>query len=150
MENLLALSEEEKVSHAKPRCSLIYLLFLKRRVGLMELQQLSCVTPGNLDHHLRKLEEAGLVRTRRVISWRPLVVVEITSHGLQVFRNYVMRLKRMLETIPPEMLGGEGCLWQREPVTTSRDRQGIEGVTCVRKSDAGLRRPHLPRRSMRT
>jgi DNA-binding MarR family transcriptional regulator len=82
----------------------MYLLFLKRRIGFIELKQLLGLTPGNLDHHIRKLEETGLVRSRRTISWRPLVVVEITPSGGDTFREYIIKLKGLLAGIPDKLL----------------------------------------------
>jgi DNA-binding MarR family transcriptional regulator len=100
----LTLNAEERVFQSQPRFSIMYLLFLKRKIGFLELKQLLGLTPGNLDHHLRKLEEIGLVRNRRMISWRPLVVVEITSSGTEIFREYICRLKGLLEKIPEKLL----------------------------------------------
>ena len=96
----LRLSEEEKVFQAQPRFSIMYLLFLKRRVGFIQLAQLLSLTPGNLDHHIRRLEETGLVQSRRVMSWKPLVVVEITAEGVEAFREYVSKLKQFLKDLP--------------------------------------------------
>jgi DNA-binding MarR family transcriptional regulator len=100
----LALDEGEKVFQAQPRFSIVYLLFLKRRVGFLELKQLLKLTPGNLDHHIKKLEEVGLVKSRRIISWRPLVVVEITPTGIKAFHAYVSKLKLLLKEIPDSLL----------------------------------------------
>ncbi len=86
----------------------MYLLFLKRRVGFIDLQQLLGLTPGNLDHHIRKLDEMNLVSTRRVLSWRPLVTIEITQRGIEIFRDYVHKLKTLLEEIPDTMLQETG------------------------------------------
>jgi DNA-binding MarR family transcriptional regulator len=100
----LALNEEEKVFQSQPRFSIMYLLFLKRKVGFIDLQQLLGLTPGNLDHHIRKLEEIGLVRSRRMLSWRPLVVIDITPFGAETFRVYVFKLKQLLQGIPETLL----------------------------------------------
>ncbi|MDF1539704.1 MAG: transcriptional regulator [Candidatus Thorarchaeota archaeon] len=104
MKDSLSLSKTEQVFHAQPRFSIVYLLFLKRKIGFKQLQQLLQMTPGNLDHHLKKLEEADLIKTRRTISWRPLVIIEITSDGVISFRNYIIKLKSLLENIPDKML----------------------------------------------
>ena len=82
----------------------MYLLFLKRRIGFIELQKLLGLTPGNLDHHMRKLEEMKLVHSRRVISWRPLVTLEITAYGSEVFRGYILKMKTLLQGIPEKLL----------------------------------------------
>jgi DNA-binding MarR family transcriptional regulator len=100
----LNLDDEEKVFQSQPRFSIVYLLFLKRKVGFLELKQLLGLTPGNLDHHIRKLEEVGIVKSRRIISWRPLVVIEITPHGNSIFRKYIVKLRSLLENIPDAML----------------------------------------------
>lgn len=97
-------SEEEKIFQSQPRFSIMYLLFLKRRVGFIELKKLLDLTPGNLDHHIRKLEETGLVKSRRIMSWKPLVVVEITEIGKDTFRGYIFKLKGLLKDIPERML----------------------------------------------
>ena len=100
----LTLSAEEKAFQSQPRFSIVYLLFLKRRVGFIQLKELLGMTPGNLDHHLKKLEDIGLVRSRRIISWRPLVVVEITVEGIEIFRKYIIKLRSLLERIPDKLL----------------------------------------------
>ena len=100
----LTLSPEEKAFQSQPRFSIVYLLFLKRRVGFIQLKDLLGLTPGNLDHHLKKLEDAGLVKSRRILSWRPLVIVEITADGIEIFRKYIIRLRSLLEKIPDKLL----------------------------------------------
>ncbi|TFG28371.1 ArsR family transcriptional regulator [Candidatus Thorarchaeota archaeon] len=104
MSDSLNLSSEERVFQSQPRFSIMYLLFLKRKIGFIELKELLELTPGNLDHHLKKLEDAGLVKNRRVISWRPLVVVEITTEGSAIFRKYIVKLRSLLEEIPDRLL----------------------------------------------
>jgi DNA-binding MarR family transcriptional regulator len=104
MEDPLSLSDDERVLQAQPRFSIVYLLFLKRKIGFIELKELLGLTPGNLDHHLKKLEESGVVRTRKVISWKPLVVVEITQRGIEIFRGYAVKLRGLLQEIPDGLL----------------------------------------------
>ena len=100
----LTLSSQERVFQSQPRFSIMYLLFLKRRIGFIELKELLNLTPGNLDHHIRKLEEIGLVHSQRMLSWRPLVVIVITSSGAEIFRKYISKLKGLLADIPDKLL----------------------------------------------
>jgi DNA-binding MarR family transcriptional regulator len=100
----LSLSDEEKVFQSQPRFSIVYLLFLKRKIGFLELKTLLGLTPGNLDHHIKQLEQVGVVKSRRIISWRPLVVIEITASGSDSFRTYLLKLKTLLEGVPQAML----------------------------------------------
>ncbi|MCF2137745.1 MAG: transcriptional regulator [Candidatus Thorarchaeota archaeon] len=104
MKGPLDLSDDERLFQAQPRFSIIYLLFLKRRIGFVELVHLLGLTPGNLDHHLKKLESGGLIETRRVLSWKPLVIVELTAKGADAFRRYVSKLQHLLSQIPDTML----------------------------------------------
>jgi len=93
------LIRKDEIFSTQPRFSIMLLLYLHQKVGFTELQKLLELTPGNLDHHIRKLEEAGLVKTRWMLSWRPLKRIEITKEGAQKFREYALRLKELLENI---------------------------------------------------
>ena len=104
MSDSLNLSSEERVFQSQPRFSILYLLFLKRKIGFIELKQLLGLTPGNLDHHIRKLEEIDCVSSRRIISWKPLVIIAITPTGADLFRKYILKLKGLLSGIPDTLL----------------------------------------------
>ncbi|TFG10421.1 ArsR family transcriptional regulator [Candidatus Thorarchaeota archaeon] len=104
MTDSLNLSSEERVFQSQPRFSIMYLLFLKRKIGFIELKELLDLTPGNLDHHIKKLEETGFVHSRRVLSWKPLVVITITPSGTNTFRDYILKLKTLLSDIPENLL----------------------------------------------
>ena len=91
--------DKDGVFSAQQRFSIMLLLYLHKRVGFTELQKLLQLTPGNLDHHIRKLEEVGYVKTRHVLDWRPLKVIEISKAGSQAFRDYAMNLKKILESV---------------------------------------------------
>ena len=84
---------------AQQRFTIMLLLYLHKRAGFTELQKLLQLTPGNLDHHVRKLEEAGFVKTRHVLDWRPLKVIEISKAGAQAFRDYALNLRQLLEQV---------------------------------------------------
>ena len=81
------------------RFTIMLLLYLHKRAGFTELQKLLQVTPGNLNHHIRKLEEAGYVKTHHVLDWRPLKVVEISKEGARALREYAINLRALLEQI---------------------------------------------------
>ena len=80
---------------AQQRFTIMLLLYLHKRAGFTEVQKLLQLTPGNLDHHVRKLEEVGYVRTRHVLDWRPLKVIEISKAGSQAFRDYAVNLRKL-------------------------------------------------------
>lgn len=95
----LDILEKGDIFAAPPRLTIMLLLYLHRKAGFTEVQKLLQLTPGNLDHHIRKLKQAGYVKTRKAFSWRPLTVVEITKEGAQAFRDYAVKLRKLLEAV---------------------------------------------------
>ncbi|MHA1169777.1 MAG: transcriptional regulator, partial [Candidatus Hodarchaeales archaeon] len=93
------LLEEGEAFSAQPRFTIMFLLYLHRKIGFTELAKVLNLTPGNLNYHIKQLKKAGLVQDRKIISWRPLVVIEITSEGTSAFRMYAIHLKAVLRSI---------------------------------------------------
>jgi DNA-binding MarR family transcriptional regulator len=93
------LPELKGIFSAPQRMTIMFLLYLHRRVKFKDMQKLLNLTPGNLDHHVRKLKQTGYVKTRYLLSWRPLVVIEMTERGAEAFRDYAVRLRKLLERI---------------------------------------------------
>ena len=84
---------------AQQRFTIMFLLYLHKKAGFTEVQKLLGLTPGNLDHHVRKLEEVGYVKTRHVLDWRPLKVIEITRLGATAFKAYATNLRELLDQV---------------------------------------------------
>lgn len=95
----LELPERQGIFSAQQRFTIMLLLYLHKSAGFTELQKLLGLTPGNLDHHLRKLEEVGYIKTRHILDWRPLKVIEITKTGAMSFREYAVSLRQLLEQV---------------------------------------------------
>jgi DNA-binding MarR family transcriptional regulator len=91
--------DKDGVFSAQQRFTIMLLLYVHKRAGFTELQKLLQLTPGNLDHHVRKLEEAGYVKTHYVLDWRPLKVIEISKAGANTFRDYAINLRKLLEQV---------------------------------------------------
>ena len=91
--------DERRIFSAQQRFTIMLLLYLHKRAGFSELQELLQVTPGNLDHHIRKLEEVGYVKSRYVLDWRPLKFIEISKKGSNAFREYAENLKKLLDLV---------------------------------------------------
>jgi DNA-binding MarR family transcriptional regulator len=91
--------EKGGIFSAQQRFTIMLLLYLHKKTGFTELQKLLQLTPGNLDHHVRKLEEVGYVKTRHVLDWRPLKVIEISKEGSRAFREYAINLRQLLEQV---------------------------------------------------
>ena len=95
----LEIFEKGSIFSAQQRFTIMLLLYLHKKAGFTEVQRLLQLTPGNLDHHVRRLEEAGYVKTRHVLDWRPLKVIEITRAGAMAFKEYAINLRQLLEQI---------------------------------------------------
>ena len=77
----------------------MFLLYFPKKAGFTELQKLLHLTSGNLVHHARRLELVGYVKTRHVIDWHPLKVIEISKLGSLEFRDYAVNLRKILEHV---------------------------------------------------
>jgi len=95
----IEILEKSGIFSAQQRFTIMFLLYLHKKAGFTELQKFLQFTPGNLGHHIRKLEEAGYVKTHHVLSWRPLKVIEISKEGALAFREYAVNLRQLLEQI---------------------------------------------------
>lgn len=67
------------------------------RIAFSRLQELLEMTAGNLITHLRKLEEAGYITTRKYGSGRSTTTyVALTTVGHRAFDDYVAALQTLL------------------------------------------------------
>lgn len=68
-----------------------------------ELQSLMKITPGNLDHHLKILENNGFItRKTKIFSRKVGSNIEITKKGEEEIDNYLVSLKDILQKIDKE------------------------------------------------
>lgn len=80
------------------RMLMIITLSINRRLTFTDLLQLTSLGKGSLSNHIDKLREDGLVSTRTVFSFSgPRLVVEITESGMEVYRDYLSLMRRLLE-----------------------------------------------------
>ena len=79
-------------------------------LSFTRLQDMIGLTPGNLITHLRKLEDAGYVRTEK--SGRGVTArtaVSLTYNGRAALDRYTTALRQLLDTVepvPPRPAGG--------------------------------------------
>jgi len=78
------------------RLLLMYVLHYNVSMNFTDLQDKLGLTPGNLGHHLKKLEKIGFVRMQKVISWRILTTVSITDEGSIAFKEFASKIKTIL------------------------------------------------------
>ena len=92
---------EDKLFTPSIRLTIMILLLTHKKINFTELQKLLGLTPGNLDHHAKKLEKAGYVKIYKKLSpfRKPLTQIEITSTGKQSFENYLKNFRDILNKI---------------------------------------------------
>ena len=92
---------EDKLFTPSIRLTIMILLLTHKKINFTELQKLLNLTPGNLDHHVKKLEKAGYVKVYKKLSHlrSPLTLIEITSTGKLSFESYLMNFRDILNKI---------------------------------------------------
>ena len=92
---------QDKLFSPSIRLTIMILLFTHKKINFTDLQKLLGLTPGNLDHHLKKLERAGYLRSyKRLSSWRkPLTIVELTPSGKLTFSSYLQNFRNILNKV---------------------------------------------------
>jgi DNA-binding MarR family transcriptional regulator len=81
------------------RLGIMLYLLPRERALFRDLQKVLDVTPGNLDSHLKALEKAGYVKVYKIIADRPRTAVKITEKGASETRDYLQKLKSLLEGV---------------------------------------------------
>jgi DNA-binding MarR family transcriptional regulator len=67
-------------------------------LSFTRLQEMIGLTPGNLITHLRKLEEAGYVRTAKIVNGgSPMTSVSLTPEGRTALNQYSAALRELLD-----------------------------------------------------
>ena len=71
-------------------------LFGQKKEG--DLKKILGIPWGNLSTHLRRLEEAGYIKRRHVLTVRgPRVMVSLTERGLDAYSELSTTLRKLLE-----------------------------------------------------
>ena len=84
---------------APQRFNIMFLLYNYNRLGFLALQRILRTTPGNLDHHVKKLIESEWVKDRINFSPRPLKIFEITNKGIRAFKQEIKKMKGILDNL---------------------------------------------------
>lgn len=98
----------DSVIHAPARLRLMVTLAALPdgdNLSFTRLQDLIGLTPGNLITHLRKLEDAGYVRTEKTGSGvNALTTVALTLGGRAALERYTTVLRQLLDAAEPTPL----------------------------------------------
>ena len=89
----------ERVLHEKARLGIISCLAANTRtLTFTELKELCSLTDGNLNRHLKVLEEAGIVAiTKKGLGRRTTTVCDLTQEGRQRFLEYIQALQSVVQ-----------------------------------------------------
>jgi DNA-binding transcriptional ArsR family regulator len=98
----------ERIFHEPSRLAIMSALCAAERgLAFVELRDACRLTDGNLNRHLKVLEEAGAVRIdKRFVDNKPRTTVRISAAGLSRFQEYLealsLVLKQAQQALPSE------------------------------------------------
>jgi DNA-binding HxlR family transcriptional regulator len=89
----------DRVIHERARLSVLTSLITNPKgLAFGDLKQLCALTDGNLNRHLRVLEESKLVETvKKIDRNRPLTICRITATGRARFVEYLSTLEQVVQ-----------------------------------------------------
>jgi DNA-binding transcriptional ArsR family regulator len=89
----------EKIFHEPSRLAIMSALCAAERgLPFVTLRDACRLSDGNLNRHLKVLEEAKAVAiSKRFVKNKPLTTVKITGQGLRRFQEYLVALSQVLE-----------------------------------------------------
>ena len=92
----LALNLDDAVL-SRPRLSILAALLAGDAVDFTFLQKHLAISDGNLGTHLRKLEDGGYIRSKKVFAERrPKTWFQITAEGRRALERLLRQLEEML------------------------------------------------------
>ncbi|GAB6100844.1 hypothetical protein JCM16138_00670 [Thermococcus atlanticus] len=77
------------------RLAIALYLLSRERTSFTELRKALKLTAGNLEFHLKALEDAGIVRTYYGFGRRPRKFIEITDAGVDELKNVLGILREV-------------------------------------------------------
>jgi DNA-binding MarR family transcriptional regulator len=84
----------ESCLKSSTRILILILLAMNKKLSSVKLRDLIGVGKGSLENHLEKLEAAGYVKVRNVLSWGGTrQIVEVTEKGLADCRSLLHKIQ---------------------------------------------------------
>ena len=84
--------------HTKARLSIVSVLAANESLSFTELRDGLRLTDGNLAAHLRALEQASLLRLRKIGNPnKPTTVISLSATGRTAFKRYLDGLEQILK-----------------------------------------------------
>ena len=86
------------IVHEKTRLGIMTYLISTEEASFTELKGELQLTDGNLNLHMRVLEEAGYVRVRKeFVERKPRTTYRVSEKGLKIYKEYVAVIARLLD-----------------------------------------------------
>lgn len=96
-----ALAELDRLVHEPARLGVMALLYVIESADFTFLMNQTGLTWGNLSAHLSKLEEAGYLEVEKSFKGRrPNTSLRLTPQGREAFREYVRKMRLVLQDLP--------------------------------------------------
>jgi DNA-binding MarR family transcriptional regulator len=88
----------DRVIHEKGRLAIMSMLAATPELSFTELRDTLGMTDGNLNTHIRTLQEAGYIAVSKSYEKnRPLTTCSLTAAGRKSFASYIDLLEQILE-----------------------------------------------------
>ena len=89
-----------RLIYERLRLAIVSALAVTESISFSELKTLLDTTDGNLSVHLRKLEEAELIKCRKQISERkPKTEYSLTTSGQKALDDYLKHMEKLLKSM---------------------------------------------------
>jgi DNA-binding transcriptional ArsR family regulator len=93
-----AFDKLEPAIHTKSRLAMVSILAAHESLSFTELRDGLQLTDGNLAAHLRALEDAGLLRLRKIGNPnKPTTLISLSGTGRTAFNRYLEGLEQILK-----------------------------------------------------
>jgi DNA-binding MarR family transcriptional regulator len=98
--DFLDINDIDRLVHEPARLMVIASLYVVESADYTFLMRQAGLTWGNLSAHLSKLEEAGYIQIEKTYRGkRPYTLVRLSDLGRTTFKNYVTRMKTILNNL---------------------------------------------------
>jgi DNA-binding MarR family transcriptional regulator len=88
----------DRVIHEKGRLAIMSMLAATPELSFTELRDTLAMTDGNINTHIRTLQEAGYIAVSKSYEKnRPLTTCSLTAAGKKAFAGYIDLLEQILQ-----------------------------------------------------
>ncbi len=99
--DLRNLANVDRLIHEPARLLIMAILSAVESADFLYLLRETGLTKGNLSAHLVRLEEAGYVKIEKGFRGKvPQTTCSLTAAGRAAFRDYRVRMKRAVDSLP--------------------------------------------------